>query len=663
MPLQETFGAASARGFGRNTTTRIPTYVEDVFSTYLYTGNGSTQTITNGIDLAGKGGLVWVKNRGAATNNLLFDTPRGTGTFLSSNLTNSATAYTGFGSFNLNGFSLNVDPGSAINASSNTYVSWTFRKQPKFFDVVTFTAPGVGTELTVNHNLGSAPGCVIMKSTTNTADWVVLHRYDQTKFGTLNNNAAFQDASFNASFTSTSFKVKGGFNITANSGTYVAYLFAHDAGGFGASGSDNVISCGSYTSNGNEQTINLGWEPQFLLVKNAGNSSTNWVLVDNMRGLFATTSSPMMQLRANSSAAEFNQNGFTINATGFTVLAGSNPDTNETGGYPFIYIAIRRGPMRTPTTGTSVFTPSTFSTSSGAAVAVASNSTVDLALLISNPVNQFHYFATRLIGNSATLRPTSTNVESTGATDIPTPTNSNAFTSAQNLFRIDGGNQTNWNASGSGTNAIGLFSRAPGVFDVVCYTGTGSATTVSHNLGAVPELMIVKRRDTAADWWVYDIATGNTKYQVLNSTATPTTSSTAWNNTTPTSSVFSVGTGTTVNASAGTYVAYLFATVAGVSKVGSYTGNGSSQTINCGFTGGSRFVMIKRTDSTGDWYVWDSARGIVAGNDPHLSLNTTAAEVTTDDSVDTDSTGFVVNQVAATNVNVSSATYIFLAVA
>jgi hypothetical protein len=97
--------------------------------------------------------------------------------------------------------------------------------------------------------------------------------------------------------------------------------------------------------------------------------------------------------------------------------------------------------------------------------------------------------------------------------------------------------------------------------------------------------------------------------------------------------------------------------------VGSYTGNGSSQTINCGFTGGSRFVLIKRTDSTGDWYVWDSARGIVSANDPHLSLNTTAAEVTTNDSIDPDNTGFIVNQVAATNINVTSATYIYLAIA
>jgi hypothetical protein len=127
--------------------------------------------------------------------------------------------------------------------------------------------------------------------------------------------------------------------------------------------------------------------------------------------------------------------------------------------------------------------------------------------------------------------------------------------------------------------------------------------------------------------------------------------------------VFTVGTDQDTNTSGGTYVAYLFATCAGVSKVTSFTGNGSSQTINCGFTAGSRFVMIKRTDSTGDWYVWDSARGIVSGNDPHLSLNSTAAEVTSDDTIDTDSTGFIVNQVSATNSNVNGASYIVLAIA
>jgi hypothetical protein len=106
---------------------------------------------------------------------------------------------------------------------------------------------------------------------------------------------------------------------------------------------------------------------------------------------------------------------------------------------------------------------------------------------------------------------------------------------------------------------------------------------------------------------------------------------------------------------------YLFATLVGISKVFSYTGNGSSQTINCGFATGARFVLIKRTDAAGDWYVWDTVRGLVAGNDPHISLNTTSAEVTTDDSIDPDSSGFIVNQLSATNINVTSATYIGLA--
>jgi hypothetical protein len=175
--------------------------------------------------------------------------------------------------------------------------------------------------------------------------------------------------------------------------------------------------------------------------------------------------------------------------------------------------------------------------------------------------------------------------------------------------------------------------------------------------------MIFKQRDIGGYWMVYPVQLGN-KYLVLQLTNAVANGFTGlWNNASPTASTFPLGTGGDCNQNGGTYVAYLFATVAGVSKVGSYTGNGASQTIDCGFSAGARFILIKRTDSTGDWYVWDSARGIVAGNDPHLSLNTAAAEVTTDDSIDPDSSGFIVNQVAATNINVSSASYIFLSIA
>jgi hypothetical protein len=206
------------------------------------------------------------------------------------------------------------------------------------------------------------------------------------------------------------------------------------------------------------------------------------------------------------------------------------------------------------------------------------------------------------------------------------------------------------------------FCRAPSFFDEVCYTGTGSATTVAHNLGVAPELILFKARGGGtADWRVYVSPSTNL---LLNTTDSIQTDTVMWNNTAPTSTVFSLGPSRAdVNESARKYVAYLFATCAGVSKVGSYTGNGSSQTINCGFTGGARFVLIKKTSGTGDWMVSDSARGIVAGSDPYIELNNTNAEVTGEDWLDTDSTGFVVNEVSGSNANTSSATYIFLAIA
>jgi hypothetical protein len=109
-------------------------------------------------------------------------------------------------------------------------------------------------------------------------------------------------------------------------------------------------------------------------------------------------------------------------------------------------------------------------------------------------------------------------------------------------------------------------------------------------------------------------------------------------------------------------VAYLFATCPGVSKVGSYTGTSASQVINCGFTAGARFVLIKRTDSTGDWYVYDTARGMVSGTDPYLLLNNTAAEVNVN-YVFTSSTGFTIQAAAPAAINASGGTFIFLAIA
>jgi hypothetical protein len=169
--------------------------------------------------------------------------------------------------------------------------------------------------------------------------------------------------------------------------------------------------------------------------------------------------------------------------------------------------------------------------------------------------------------------------------------------------------------------------------------------------------MLVKRRSTALDWYVYSAATGATNTLILNTTAASAASGN-FGSTTPTSTNFYIGGGP-----GGTWVTYLFATCAGVSKVGSYTGTATTKQIDCGFTAGARFVLIKRTDSTGDWYVWDTARGIVSGNDPYLLLNSTAAEVTSTDYIDTYSAGFEISSTAPAAINASAGTYIFLAIA
>ena len=173
--------------------------------------------------------------------------------------------------------------------------------------------------------------------------------------------------------------------------------------------------------------------------------------------------------------------------------------------------------------------------------------------------------------------------------------------------------------------------------------------------------MIRKARSAAGSWVVY--AGDATDYLVLNTTAATADLDTMWNDTAPTASVFTVGTNSSTNGSTVTFVTYLFATLPGISKVGNYTGTGTTQTIDCGFTAGARFVLIKRTDSTGDWYVYDTVRGIVAGNDPYLLLNSTAAEVTSTDYIDTVATGFEISSTAPAAINASGGTFIYLAIA
>ena len=637
------------------------TYVDDVFSTYLYTGNGSTQTIANGIDLAGKGGMVWIKSRSTATDHAISDTARGTNQTLVSNSSQGpfGDGSIGINSFNSNGFTTST---TLVNESSSLYASWTFRKQAKFFDVVTYT--GDGTNRNITHNLGSVPGMIIVKATSTTNNWRTYHRsLGNSAYVSLNTTDAQTTGSSiwnNTSPTSSVFSVGSSGGLNVSSVTYVAYLFAHDAGGFGSAGTDNVISCGSYvgTGDGAGNNITLGFEPQFVFVKNSS-ATSDWRIIDAIRGT-GNAGLGAAQLSPNDVATETGTDGCWFTPTGFTLTA-INTEWN-TSGNTYIYMAIRR-PMKPPTSGTEVFQPVAYTGNNVDNRLVNTGIVTDMTMARRRSSSSTLGFVTgdRLRGN-AFLGTAVTNAETTDPDSLMTPTVSygNSF-SAMNGFGV--GNDTTRLLNGSSTTQLAYaFKRATGFFDEVCYTGTGSARTVAHNLGVVPELMIVKQRDgVGRAWAVYASPIGNTDYLSLNSIDGKLTNSSYWNNTTPTSSVFTVGTNVATNNANINYVAYLFTTLAGISKVGSYTGNGTSQTINAALPTGARFVLIKRTDNVYDWWVWDTARGMVSGTDPRLAPNSAAAELN-NNWVYTATNGFqIVTSDAA--VNELGGSYIYLAIA
>ncbi len=651
-----------------------PLNVEDVFSTYLYTGNASTQTITNGIDLDGEGGLVWVKGRsgtsgssgwGGDIGHTLFDSSAPQRP-MNSALTNPRTNFGAAGvNFTSTGFTVGYNGFNDLNYSTFPYVSWTFRKAPKFFDVVTYTGDGTD-ERQIAHNLGGPVGCLMVKCTSEAADWQVLHK-DTTRLVLNTTAAAYNVANTAARFgddvtitrpTSTHFTVStpGNADTNKSGATYVAYLFAHNDGDgeFGPDADADIIKCGSYTGNGSGTagpTVDLGFEPQWILTKRT-DSTGYWTLVDAMRGMVVGGDDKL--LYPNTSDAEQQSTRFVPSATGFQVNS-TNSYVNASGGN-YIYIAIRRG-TKVPESATEVFA-SDFARAAadGEKPEYRSGFPVDtrLTLYRSGGSSSYPAIGSRITGNEYLV------TSSTAA--------GGAWT-AQTFDYMNGFMNTAANTINT-TLISHMWKRAPGFFDVVAYTGDGVAgRTVSHNLGVAPEMMWVKKRNNAGSWAVYHkgvnggVNPENYHLFLESNSGAATDSDYYWYQTAPTATEFSLGISATVNqSSANDYVAYLFASLPGISKVGSYTGNGTGQNIDCGFSSGARFVLIKNASTGGtNWMVFDSTRGIVSGSEPHLRINTTTAEVT-NDQIDPYSGGFALTD-NDQDTNGSGSNYIFYAIA
>jgi hypothetical protein len=418
--------------------------------------------------------------------------------------------------------------------------------------------------------------------------------------------------------TSTTSTTVGNISEGGNPNTTGTSPFTSADSVFGENEDQNVIKCGSYVGNGSSTgpEINLGWEPQWVLIKHAtsGNASP-WSLWDSMRGM--VTDGNDNQLYPNQDQSEYTgANRIDLTSTGFKIFSTSHMvNTNNS---TYVYICIRRpdGYVGKPAElGNQVFTP-VFG-SANAPMFKSNNHVVDFTL------QKNSNFATQSTDWNATARLIS------GQRLIPNTTSAQISNQYQ-VFDYQSG--TSSYTGGSGIRFAWMFKRHAGL-DIVNYTGNATARSINHGLNAVPEMIWAKKKNSTGNWYVYhkgvNGGSSSVNYFLQLDTADTQQNVAIWN-ITPTSSVFHLSTDGHANSNGDDFIAMLFASVDGISKVGSYTGSASSQTISLGFQ--PRFLIVKKyTGSPAThWYVLDTVRGWGSGDDKYLELSSTAVEASHD---------------------------------
>ena len=647
-------------------------YVDDVFSMQAYRGNATyPRVINNGIDLT-EGGLVWWKCRSTAYGHQLIDTERGVSKHISTDGYGSETdgQNSKLASFNNNGFTMtSTSSTDAQNANNLTFVNYTFRKSPGFFDVVTYTGNGsAGRQIA--HNIEGDVGCVMVKCTSNNFDWAVWHRYmneganvGQYLLYLNENNAESTNACWDNTSPTTSVFTVGDNDLTNGNGyTYVAYIFAQDGGAnqrFGDNEDQGMIDCSEYDGNGNQDgpNINVGWEPQWLLIKRA-DQAENWFLYDSMRGV-AYPQLNDFSLLVNGAAAESELERLEFHSTGFKIASASG-EVNANGGR-YLYIAIRRPDGtcgRPPEVGTDVFdmdywvSDSTHSDDPN----MLSNFPVDLVLdrdVVATGLSWQSDWNVRARGYQYQFLKTNETSQSNSGT--------------WGFFDYSTGWMNRQGETGYSDWHSWMWKRGH-TLDILMYKGNGSARNIKHWLGVAPEMVWSKRLEAADHWAVYHKGLNGgtnpwTRYLKLNTGGAEVDSEDdLWFEHTSTHlKLGNQGNGVDYNNGNGKYyVSILFASKAGISKVGSYTGNVSATgpTISLGFA--PRFIILKCASAPNDWSVYDTSRGnLGSGDEKRLALNTNAGPVTSND-ITPSSTGFQIVS-SADIINENNQNFIYYA--
>jgi len=553
-----------------------------------------------------------------------------------------------------------------------SYIARTLKPAKGFCDILTYE--GTGSSQTINHNLGCNIGFMLIKDVDADVGWVAKHvnhsgadyyqRFDEHA------NQISDSTLFNSTAnTSTQFTV-GTSALTNTSGhTYVAILLAagDDAASsvWGPSSNEKMIKCGYYNGNGSTTgpIVDVGFEPTTLLIKGysiTGNSGTSyWMLFDETRK-FEARQEGRVWIEYNEWWDKVESVGVQQSRTGFQ-LRSDTTNFNENNGV-YLYVAIR-GPMRTPSAANgdkpSHFFNASYSKADTSDVKGtfpgaenAPNFQADFAMHRQPATSSYQYVQARKSGYYYRATNHSSALDSSGV---------------WSQFAVEPGFGTDW----ATTYFAWMWKQAPGLMRCEYYVGNGSNRNVTHDLGVTPEMIMIWRLGPQGtpEYTIYGhkgLNAGTNPWQYWQyaqfGLADYSYGNVGWNNTAPTSSVFSLGTSSNTNKSGDEYVAVLFASLAGFQKVGFYQGNGSAgHTIDCGFTTGSRYVMIKNTSAAGNWKQYDTTRGLSSSVSMNCNANDYTAQ-TDDDFLRQHNSGFQLNG-SDNEVNGNGYNYIYLAVA
>jgi len=509
------------------------------------------------------------------------------------------------------------DPDTGLNImhQSNRNFVYLFKKFKKFFTIVEFTGNGGNQE--IPHDLGCEPSMMWIKNIEDDGhSWAVYHKnIDATNpeayqlfLDTDDDRIGSGDIWNNTKPTSSHFSVGNNAHTNTSSKKYVAYLFGADQAVFGETNNGVVAKTGTYTGNSGVRTIDLGWEPQMVMIKHISGpgSPKNWIIMDKMRLMSMNRSAssgldgmqyinlPGTQDLTNS-FIDFTIDGFQFNQS----VSGSN--WNATGN-EYVYYAVRNDMLSKPQSASEVYATSV---GTGIYPSFISNFPVDMGWAKQTNTNG---------------TPWNAGFRKSGAFDMKL---NDQWTNEGSYSDFQWHNSIGWNwGTRDQYNQSWMFKRAKGFFDVQYWNGTGTERLIDHQLGTVPELAIVKSRKTGNDgWYVYHKDLPSQSYVILDRDYGRGQGGNCWTAQLPTATQFPLGTDNAVNANTNDYVGQFFSSLSGISKIGSYevNANGDNVTVECGFI--PNFLLVKRYEVNGagggsgaDWLLFDSLRGMATVN-------------------------------------------------